>query len=129
MDWIRLAAGAALRRHGALLLTSNPSIEPSVHALYTGRTFKRTMAWMAEFSYRGFPISIFIRRQRDVWEVTTTIYAPKDLVGELSDEVIMDSVRLPTNRIEEVRRQAHEQAKKFIDDLVARRAKISQAAS
>ena len=83
---------------------------------------------MAEFSHRGFPIAIFIRRQLDVWEVTTTIYAPKDLIGELSDEVIMDSVRLPTNRIEEVRKQAYEQAKEFIDDLVARRAAMVQAA-
>ena len=76
---------------------------------------------MADFSHRGFPIAIFIRRNADIWEVTTTIYAPKQLVGELSDEVIMDSVRLPTNRIEEVRWRAYEQAKKFIDDLVARR--------
>jgi hypothetical protein len=82
---------------------------------------------VAEFSYRGFPISIFIRRKMDEWEVSTTIYAPKDLAGELSDEVIMDSVRLPTNRIEEVRTRALEQAKQFIDDLVARRAAIPQS--
>ena len=91
--------------------------------IYSGQHYR-----MADFSYRGFPIKIFIRRQLDIWEVTTTIYAPNNLVGELSDEVIMDSVRLPTNRIEEVRGQAYEQAKKFIDDLVARRARMLHAA-
>jgi len=39
-----------------------------------------------------------------------------------------DGYRLPTNRIEEVRRQAYEQAKKIIDELVARRARLPHAA-
>jgi len=50
----------------------------------------------ADFSHRGFPISIFIRRKSDTWEVTTTIYAPEDLIQELGDRVTMDVIKLPT---------------------------------
>jgi hypothetical protein len=77
---------------------------------------------MSDFSHRGFPVSIFIRRNKDMWEVTTTIYAPEDLIHELGDRVTMDVMQLPTNRIDQVRTQAFEQAKKVIDDLVSRRA-------
>jgi len=69
---------------------------------------------MSESSHRGFPISIFIRRRADVWEVTTTIHAPEGLVHELGDRVTMDVVQLPTNRIEQVRSDALDRAKKII---------------
>jgi len=77
---------------------------------------------VSESSYRGFPISIFIRRRADEWEVTTTIYAPEDLVHELGDSVTMDVMQLPTNRIEQVRSDAFDQAKKIIDRIVRDRA-------
>ena len=77
---------------------------------------------MSESSYRGFPISIFIRRRGDVWEITTTIYAPEALVRELGDRVTMDVMQLPTNRIEQVRSEAFDQAKKVIDGIVRDRA-------
>ena len=76
----------------------------------------------ADFSHRGFSISIFIRRKNDVWEVTTTIYAPEALVHELGDRVTMDVMQLPTNRIEQVRSDAFVQAKKVIDGIVRDRA-------
>jgi len=76
----------------------------------------------ADFSHRGFPISIFIRRKSDMWEVTTTIYAPEDLIQELGDRVTMDVIKLPTNRIEQVRSDAFDQAKKAIDGIVRDRA-------
>ena len=76
---------------------------------------------MTDCSHRGFPVSVFVRRIRGEWEVTTTIHAPKDLVDELGDQVIMDVSRLPTNHVEQVRTEAFEQAKRVIDDLVARR--------
>lgn len=79
---------------------------------------RRSMRWMSESSYRGFPISIFIRRRADVWEVTTTIYAPEALVHELGDRVTMDVMQLPTNRIEQVRSDAFHQAKETIDGIV-----------
>lgn len=79
---------------------------------------------MADFSHRGFPISVFVRRVRGEWEVTTTIYAPKDLIDEIGDQVTMDLSQLPTNRIEQVRTDALERAKKVIDDLAARRTAI-----
>lgn len=77
---------------------------------------------MSESSYRGFPISIFIRRRADEWEVTTTIYAPEALVHELGDRITMDVMHLPTNRIEQVRSDAFDQAKKIIDGIVRDRA-------
>lgn len=77
---------------------------------------------MSESSYRGFPISIFIRRRADEWEVTTTIYAPEALVHELGDRITMDIMHLPTNRIEQVRSDAFDQAKKIIDGIVRDRA-------
>lgn len=80
---------------------------------------------MSDFSHRGFPISIFIRRKNDLWEVTTTIYAPEDLIHELGDRVTMDVIKLPTNRIEQVRDAAFEQAKKVVDDIVRRRAVLT----
>ena len=76
----------------------------------------------ADFSHRGFSISIFIRRKNDVWEVTTTIYAPEALVHELGDRVTMDVMQLPTNRIEKVRSDAFDKAKKTIDGIVRDRA-------
>ena len=77
---------------------------------------------MSESSHRGFPISIFIRRRADVWEVTTTIYAPEALVHELGDRATMNVVQLSTNRIEQVRSDAFDQAKKAIDAIVRDRA-------
>jgi hypothetical protein len=77
---------------------------------------------MSESSYRGFPISIFIRRRADEWEVTTTIYAPEGLAHELGDLVTMDAMQLLTNRIEQVRSDAFDQAKKTIDGIVRDRA-------
>ena len=79
---------------------------------------------MTGFSHRGFPVSIFVRRIRGEWEVTTTIHAPDDLIDELGDQVIMDVSHLPTNHIEQVRTAAFEHAKTVIDDLVARRGAI-----
>jgi CHASE3 domain sensor protein len=70
-------------------------------------------------------LQFFIRRNKDMWEVTTTIHAPVDLIHELGDRVTMDAVRLPTNRIEEVRSEALEQAKKAIDDIVRGRASVA----
>lgn len=64
-----------------------------------------------------------------MWEVTTTIYAPEDLIHELGDRVTMDALRLPTNRIEHVRAEALEQAKKAIDDIVNRRAEVALRAA
>lgn len=77
---------------------------------------------MSDSSYRGFPISIFIRRRADEWEVTTTIYAPEALVHELGDRVTMDVMQLATNRIEQVRSDAFGEAKKTIDGIVRDRA-------
>jgi len=57
-----------------------------------------------------------------MWEVTTTIYAPEDLIQELGDRVTMDVIKLPTNRIEQVRSDAFDQAKKTIDGIVRDRA-------
>ena len=54
--------------------------------------------------------------------MTTTIYAPEDLVHELGDSVTMDVMQLPTNRIEQVRSDAFDQAKKTIDGIVRDRA-------
>ena len=54
--------------------------------------------------------------------MTTTIYAPEDLVHELGDRVTMDVIQLPTNRIEQVRSDAFDQAKKTIDRIVRDRA-------
>jgi hypothetical protein len=79
-------------------------------------------ALMSESSYRGFPISIFIRRRADEWEVTTTIHAPEALAHELGDQVIVDVVQLASNRIEQVRSNAFDQAKKTIDGIVRDRA-------
>lgn len=76
---------------------------------------------MTDFSHRGFPVSVFVRRIRGEWEVTTTIYAPEDLIDEFGDRVTMDLSRSPTNRIEQVRAKALEQAKQAIDDFVASR--------
>jgi hypothetical protein len=67
---------------------------------------------MSDSSYRGFPISIFIRRRADEWEVTTTICGPEALAHELGDRVTMDVLQLATNRIEQVRSDAFDQAKK-----------------
>ena len=53
-----------------------------------------------------------------MWEVTTTIYAPEDLVHELGDRVTMDVIKLPTNRIEQVRSDAFDQAKRVIEGIV-----------
>lgn len=79
---------------------------------------------MTDFSHRGFIVSVFVRRTRGTWEVMTTIYAPKGLVGELGDQVTMDVDPSPTNRIEDVRAQAFERAKKLIDDVVVRRSAL-----
>lgn len=64
-----------------------------------------------------------------MWEVTTTIYAPEDLIHELGDRVTMDAMRLPTNRIEQVRIEALERAKKAIDEIVSRRAEVALRAA
>ena len=56
-----------------------------------------------------------------MWEVMTTIYVPDGLVHELGDQVIMDVDHSATNRIEHVRTEAFERAKKFVDDFVAAR--------
>ena len=77
---------------------------------------------MADISHRGFLISIFVRRTRGMWEVMTTIYVPDGLAHELGDQVIMDVDKSPTNRIEQVRGEACERAKRFIDNIVATRA-------
>ena len=53
-----------------------------------------------------------------MWEVTTTIYAPEDLIQELGDRVTMDVIKLPTNRIEQVRSDAFDQAKRVIEGIV-----------
>jgi hypothetical protein len=76
---------------------------------------------MSDFWHRGFRLSIFIRRSRDMWEVTTTIYAPDDLAHELGDRITMDVMRLPTNRIEQVRAEALDRAKVAVNDIVNRR--------
>ena len=73
---------------------------------------------VSDSSYRGFPISIFIRRRADMWEVSTTIHAPEALAHELGDHVTMEVMQLPTNRIERVRSDALDQAKKTIDGIV-----------
>jgi len=80
---------------------------------------------MSDFSHRGFRISIFVRRNKDMWEVTTTIYAPDDLIHELGDRVTMDVIQLPTNRIEQVRADAYEQAKKMINEIANCRAAVA----
>jgi hypothetical protein len=77
---------------------------------------------MADLSHRGFLVSVFVRRTRGMWEVMTTIYVPDGLAHELGDQVIMDVDQSPTNRIEYVRSEAFEKAKKVIDDLVVSRA-------
>ncbi len=80
---------------------------------------------MTEVSHRGFLISVFVRRTRGLWEVTTTIYAPKGLADELGDQVIMDVDPSPTNHIEQVRAEAFERGKKTVDDLVTGRIVMS----
>jgi hypothetical protein len=77
---------------------------------------------MSDSSYRGFAISIFIRRRADEWDVTTTIYAPGALAHELGDRVTVDVMQLTTNRIEQVRSDAFDHAKKTIDGIVRDRA-------
>jgi len=64
-----------------------------------------------------------------MWEVTSTIYAPEDLIHELGDRVTMDVMRLSTNRIEQVRTEAFERAKKVIDEIVNRRAEAALRAA
>lgn len=76
---------------------------------------------MTEIWHRGFRVSVFVRRVRGEWEVMTTIYAPEDLIDEFGDEVTMDLSHSPTNRIDDVRANAFEHAKKAIGDFVARR--------
>ena len=76
---------------------------------------------MSESSYRGFPISIFIRRRADEWEVTTTIYAPEDLVHELGDRNHgRNAIADQPNRAGPIGRL--DQAKKIIDRIVRDRA-------
>ena len=77
---------------------------------------------MSDSSYRGFPISIFIRRRADEWQVTTTIHAPEALAHEMDDRVTMDVLQLATNRIEQIRSDAFDRAKKTIDGIVRDRA-------
>jgi hypothetical protein len=77
---------------------------------------------MNDFSHRGFPVSTFIRRDKDMWQVRTTVYPPEDLTHELGDRVTLDVTRLPTNQIEQVRAEALAQAKEVINDIVGRRA-------
>ena len=74
---------------------------------------------MDKVSHRGFLIAVFVRRTRGIWDVMTTIYVPEGLVHELGDQVIMDIDKSGTNRIDEVRHEAIERAKKVIDNLVA----------
>jgi hypothetical protein len=76
---------------------------------------------MTEIWHRGFRVSVFVRRIRDEWEVATTIYAPEDLIDEFGDEVTMDLSHLPTDRIDQVRADSFEQAKKAINEFVWRR--------
>jgi len=76
-------------------------------------------------SHRGFLISVFVRRTRGIWEVMTTIYVPQGLAHDLGDQVIMDIDKSGTNRIDEVRHEAIERAKKAVDDLVTPRAVVS----
>lgn len=76
---------------------------------------------MADVSHRGFLVSVFVRRTRGMWEVMTTIYVPDGLAHELGDQMIMDVDKSPTNRIEHVRAEALERAKKLIDELMAGR--------
>jgi len=80
---------------------------------------------MDKFSHRGFLISVFVRRTRGIWEVMTTIYVPEGLAHDLGDQVIMDIDKSGTNRIDEVRHEAIERAKKAVDDLVTPRAVVS----
>jgi hypothetical protein len=61
---------------------------------------------MSDFSHGGFAISISIRRDKDMWDVRTTVYPPNDLKHELGDRVILDVTLLQTNRIEQVRADA-----------------------
>lgn len=77
---------------------------------------------MSDSSYRGFPISIFIRRRADEWQVTTTIHAPEALAHEMDDRVTMDVLQFATSRIEQVRSDAFDRAKKTIDGIVRDRA-------
>jgi len=55
----------------------------------------------------------------------TTIYVPEGLAHDLGDQVIMDIDKSGTNRIDEVRHEAIERAKKAVDDLVTPRAVVS----
>jgi len=80
---------------------------------------------MDKVSHRGFLISVFVRRTRGIWEVMTTIYVPQGLAHDLGDQVIMDIDKSGTNRIDEVRHEAIERAKKAVDDLVTPRAVVS----
>jgi len=80
---------------------------------------------MYKVSHRGFLISVFVRRTRGIWEVMTTIYVPEGLAHDLGDQVIMDIDKSGTNRIDEVRHEAIERAKKAVDDLVTPRAVVS----
>jgi|KBSMisStaDraftv2_1062788.scaffolds.fasta_scaffold2934181_1 hypothetical protein len=80
---------------------------------------------MDKVSHRGFLISVFVRRTRGIWEVMTTIYVPEGLAHDLGDQVIMDIDKSGTNRIDEVRHEAIERAKKAVDDLVTPRAVVS----
>ena len=84
---------------------------------------------MDKVSHRGFLISVFVRRTRGVWDVTTTIYVPEGLAHELGDQVIMDVDKSGTNRIDEVRQEAIERAKKAIDALVTPRSVTAAAAT
>ena len=82
---------------------------------------------MDKVSHRGFLISVFVRRTRGIWEVMTTIYVPEGLSHDLGDQVIMDVDKSGTNRIDDVRHDAIERAKKAVDDLVTPRAVASAA--
>jgi hypothetical protein len=77
---------------------------------------------MSDSSYRGFPITIFIRRNAGEWQVTTTIHPPEALAHEMDDRVTMDVLQFATNPIEQVRSDAFDRAKKAIDSIVRDRA-------
>jgi hypothetical protein len=76
---------------------------------------------MTDFPHRGFAISVSIRRDKDMWDARTTVYPPNDLKHELGDPVTLDVTLLQTNRIEQVRAEAFEQAQGVINEIVSRR--------
>ena len=77
VDLTVVAVLRAPRTQGCARLTTGQRL-----VLVPARAPAHHESMSADFSHRGFPISIFIRRKSDMWEVTIAIYSPEDLVHE-----------------------------------------------